>query len=278
MKKVIIILCCLLAVFSSSAQGTKDESLSALPTVYLNRNITVHFTSPVEIKYADISSGSIVGDLPLKNVFRIKAVDSIFSQHSSAVLTIITENSISQFKLILDEDLSDSGIKTNIEMTADLMQPFGFSGIELSSVELRQLSLGIIKNKPAKNHKTASQFGIVGNLSGLYTLDDYIFLDLSYLNSSNIRYDVEGVSFSLEDKKINSASNNQSVILKPEFTLFKAEPFKHQYRNVFVFRKFNYPGSKVFRIRLSEKQISGRVVSFDIKYSKLLDADILIAK
>jgi len=71
------------------ADGVKERDL---PIIYLPANVSVHFISPEPIGYVDISEKSIIGDLPLKNVLRIRLKDSV--KHADAVITITGEKFI----------------------------------------------------------------------------------------------------------------------------------------------------------------------------------------
>ena len=81
------------------------------------------------------------------------------------------------------------------------------------------------------------------------------------------------MKFSIEDKKIYKATNNQSILLNPLFSLNDQTKVRKSYRNIFVFEKFTFPNSKTLKIRLIEEQISGRVIDMKINYSDVLQAD-----
>jgi len=49
--------------------------------------------------------------------------------------------------------------------------------------------------------------------------------------------------------------------------------FKKRYRNVIVIKKLTFPDAKVLKIEVSENQISGRVITLDINYDDVLNAD-----
>ena len=118
-------------------------------------------------------------------------------------------------------------------------------------------------------------FGIEGRLNHIYAAGDYLFMDISYRNKTRLKYDVDDFRFKLDDKKVTKASNVQSVEIKPEFVLFNVPVFAKYYRNIFVLKKMSYPGNKVLHADLSEKQLSGRVITLAISYKDMLDADIL---
>ena len=124
--------------------------------------------------------------------------------------------------------------------------------------------------KQHRNIAHAKAFDILGNVNHLATLGDYIFVDIGYTNFSNLRFDTDEIRFKIEDEKINKASTVQSIEIKPEFVLFGSPAFKRSFRNVFVFKKFSFPGHKVLKIELSEKQISGRVVEMKLNTDNCL--------
>lgn len=109
----------------------------------------------------------------------------------------------------------------------------------------------------------------------MYTAGDHIFLDITYYNQSNLPYQIDEQRFKIEDKKITKATNVQSVEIKPVWQLYPSSAFKKQYRNVYVLQKATFPGNKVLNIELTEKQISGRVLTLQMKYKDILNADSL---
>ncbi|RZK40253.1 MAG: DUF4138 domain-containing protein [Pedobacter sp.] len=47
-------------------------------------------------------------------------------------------------------------------------------------------------------------------------------------------------------------------------------------KGIFQNKKFTFPGNKILQVQLSEKQLSGRSISFSIRYSDVLDADVMV--
>jgi conjugative transposon TraN protein len=242
----------------------------SLPAVFLPDNHTLHFISPEPIQYVDISSKSIEGDLPLKNVLRIKLRDTV-KCFKDAVITITGEKFIAQYHLFSGNSLSPSEI--NI-LPAD-MRPLDIAGIGLSQNQLRKMSLDLFAQRPEKHLEKVNSFGMEGKLNHIYTAGDYIFLDVAYRNKTNLGYDIEDFTFKIDDKKVTKATNVQSVLLKPEYVLFPVPSFSRYYRNIFVIKKLTFPGNKVLHIELREKQISGRIITLCISYKDLLGADTL---
>ncbi|NQX54477.1 DUF4138 domain-containing protein [Pedobacter panaciterrae] len=264
-----------LLLFSSSV------SSQTLPNIDLPENVSLHFISPEPIQYVDISIKSISGDLPIKNVLRIKRIpDSVAGKGSNlnllpdAIVTIAGESFMAQYRIRYVPVVGGKEYPTQIEILPEHMKPLE-SGTKLSDVQLEKLATSLLFKKTQHNIAKSKAFGISGNINNLATFGDYVFIDIGYQNGTNLKYDTEEVRFKIEDQKINKATTVQSVEIKPQFILFKQPAFRKQFRNVYVFRKFSFPGHKVLKIELNEKQISGRVIGIKLKYKNLLEADTL---
>ena len=241
-----------------------------LPVVYLPEQLTIHFISPEPIQYVDISTKKLAGDIPLKNVLRIRLKDSL-QTFAGAVVTIAGEKFIAQYHLLP----GSPGVPTQVTILPADTKPLDIAGIGLSQNQLKALSLGLVAKSPDKRMEKVKAFGIRGQLNHVYTVGDYLFLDISYRNRTNLKYDIAEFRFKVEDKQVTKAANNQSVEIKPEFVLFQPPAFTKYYRNIFVFKKMSFPGNKVLRAELSEKQLSGRIITLTISYQDILDADTL---
>jgi len=263
----VIIMTACHAFAQQTASGTKK---SDLPVVYLPDNLSVHFVSPEPIQYVDISSKNILGDLPVKNILRIKYRTD--STNSDGVVTIVGEKFIAQYHIV--HSPADGGaIQTDIDILPQDMKPLDI-GIGLSQPELKNYATQLLAKKSEQLRK-AKAYGLKATLNHVYTLGDYIFLDIGYENSTNLSYDLDELRFKIEDKKVTKATNVQSLEIKPDFTLFDIPSFKKHYRNIFVFKKFTFPGNKLLNIQLDEKQLSGRVITLSIPYKDVLEADII---
>jgi len=263
----VIILAVCHAFAQQTASGTKK---SDLPVVYLPDNLSVHFVSPEPIQYVDISSKNILGDLPVKNILRIKYRTD--STNSDGVVTIVGEKFIAQYHIV--HSPADGGaIQTDIDILPQDMKPLDI-GIGLSQPELKNYATQLLAKKSEQLRK-AKAYGLKATLNHVYTLGDYIFLDIGYENSTNLSYDLDELRFKIEDKKVTKATNVQSLEIKPDFTLFDIPSFKKHYRNIFVFKKFTFPGNKLLNIQLDEKQLSGRVITLSIPYKDVLEADMI---
>lgn len=276
MKQIFIFLAGLLAGLHSYAQSTpfaEGVKKNALPIIYLPENVSVQFISPDPIQYVDISAKSVIGDLPLKNVLRIRLKDSV--NRADVVITIAGEKFIAQYHVIRADSITERDARTEIAMAPADMRPLDISGIQLSQNQLKQLSLNLFCKRPGKAIEKTKAFGLKAELYHIYTAGDYLFVDLGYRNKTNLAYDIADLRFHIDDKKITKATNVQSVELKPEFILFTNPHFQKTYRNIIILKKMTFPGNKVLHIELSEKQLSGRVITLNITYQDVLDADTI---
>lgn len=276
MKKIILFLAVLTAGLHSYAQNTpfaEGVKRNSLPIIYLPENVSVQFISPEPIQYVDISAKSVIGDLPLKNVLRIRLKDSVKS--ADVILTITGEKFIAQYHVIRADSITARDSRTQIAIEQNDTRPLDISGIGFSQNQLRQIALNLFCKRPGRAIEKTKAFGLKAGLYHVYTAGDYIFIDLGYRNKTNLAYNIEDFRFHIDDKKITRATNVQSVELHPDFVLFNNPLFQRTYRNIIVLRKLTFPGNKVLHIELSEKQLSGRVITLNISYQDVLDADTI---
>ncbi|WP_345955239.1 conjugative transposon protein TraN [Mucilaginibacter sp. PAMB04168] len=276
MKRLHLFLAVFMASLHSYAQLTpfaEGVKKNSLPIVYLPENVSVQFISPEPIQYVDISAKSVIGDLPLKNVLRIRLKDSVNS--ADAVITIAGEKFITQYHVIRADSITARDARTEIAIDPGNTHPLDISGIGLSQNQLKQMALNLFCKRPWRAIEKTKAFDLKAELYHIYTAGDYVFIDLGYRNKTNLAYNIEDFRFHIDDKKITKATNVQSVELKPEFILFNNPLFQKTYRNIIVLKKITFPGNKVLHIELSEKQISGRVINLNITYQDVLDADTI---
>jgi len=264
-----------LEVLAQTYNGTLHKK--DLKKVYVNEDISFHFVSPEPIQYVDISTGSIQGDIPIKNICRIKAVpDSISSKNSNkslGVVTIVGQKYIAQYDIRLTSD--QEYLETQTEILPVHTNPLDVGAPALSENELKEFSLLAYKNKKRSYSITNTEHDITGSVNNIYTVDDYVILDITYINKSSLRFDLDQVKFTIEDEKILKATNVQAIEVEPVYQLYDVPSFKSRFRNIYVLEKFSIPGNKVLSIELTESQISGRRLILNVKYGDILNADTL---
>ncbi|MFN0293565.1 conjugative transposon protein TraN [Pedobacter helvus] len=278
MKKLIsflmAILCTCHLLFAQLNSGVNRTDL---PDILISSGSPLHFISPEPIQYVDISSHAIAGDLPLKNLLRIKYIaDTVSNKHLTngylGIITIVGESFIAQYNLHFINNQTFPFL-SQINVLPEQMRPLNVPGMTLTSKEMYASAIRLLnspKNRPIRKNK---DFGIQAQLNNVFTAGEYVFLDITYYNSTNLSYQIDEQRFKIEDKKIAKATNVQSVEVKPVWQLYNSTSFKKQYRNIYVLKKLTFPGNKVLNIELTEKQISGRLLTLQLKYSDILKAD-----
>ena len=193
-------------------------------------------------------------------------------KNNLGIITIVCQSFMVQYQVNYLNYRRDA--VANIQIQPEDMQPLEFPAMAFSKMELHNFSLDIIRNKKTNNPIRAEKdLKLTMQINNVYVVNDYIFLDMTIKNNSNLSYDIEDLKFSLEDKKIHKATNNQSVDLTPILQLNPQKHFRKNFRNIYVFKKFTYPNSKVMMIRLIEEQLSGRTIEMKVNYSEILKAD-----
>lgn len=276
MKRSIVFLMVILwAAQGLYAQNPAQTYRKDLPDIAISRDISLHFISPEPIQYVDISTHAIAGDLPLKNVLRLKIIpDSAAQFEGAGIVTIVGESFIAQYNLRYTEGHSFA-MPSKINILPEHIRPLDIPGISLTSREMQDFAMRILQEPSGSTLRKAKAFGLQAKLNHVYTSGDHIFLDITYYNQTNLPYQIDEQRFKIEDKKITKATNVQSVEIKPVWQLYPNSAFKKQYRNVYVLKKATFPGNKVLNIELTEKQISGRILTLQMKYRDILNADNL---
>ena len=287
MKTILYSLLLSTAQFLTAQTATKEQIISDLPEIEITEGINLHIISPEPIQYIDLSTQKLTGDLPATNIARIKITDNpesnetekikkqttFISGQNIGIITVVGQSFIAQYKAIY-RNFENLNTVTNIHIQPEDIQPIEFDKMVFSNLELRKFAMDIIQKKSEKNPiRKEKNLQLNIQLNNVYVMSDYIFLDMTVKNNSNLSYDIDDLKFSIEDKIIYKATNNQSIEMTPVFQLNPQKHFRKNFRNIYVFKKFTFPNSKVMMIRLIEEQLSGRTIEMKINYSDILKAD-----
>ncbi|WP_312304101.1 conjugative transposon protein TraN [Chryseobacterium sp.] len=287
MKAILYTLLIFITQLFTAQTATKQQLSSDLPELEITEGISLHIISPEPIQYVDLSTHKLTGDLPSTQIARVKIVEKDSAtkvqeptdgdqekwKTNLGIITVVGQSFIAQYKAVY-RNPENLNTVTNIHIQPEEMQPIEFDKMAFSNLELRKFTMDIIQKKSEKNPIREEKYlGLSVQLNNVYVISDYIFLDMTFKNNSNLSYDIEALKFSVEDKKIHKATNNQSIEMTPLFQLNPQKHFRKNFRNIYVFKKFTYPNSKVMMIRLIEEQLSGRTIEIKINYSEILKAD-----
>lgn len=264
MKKLAFILP--LFLFSVLVFGQRKEP----ETIFIHKDISTHFISPEPIKYVDISTDDVAGDIPVDNILRVKPKNG---KPALGVVTIVGERFMVQYKLSYATAAGEA--HTEVRINPMQVDEFINPAVSMSTGDMQQFALQAVQERPRLTHVSNRVQQMEIRLNNIYTVGDYFFLDVSMRNRTNIPYDIDQLRFMIEDKKVVKATNFQQLEVEPVFTLYDTDGFKRRYRNVFVFKKFSFPDEKVFNMEVAEEQVSGRTISLKVNYKDVLNADTL---
>ena len=246
MKNIVIVAAAMLLVSSAKAQQTYQE----LEQITVNEQVTTLVTASEPILFVDVSTDKVAGDKPIENTVRFKPKDA---EHTDgevlAIATIVTERYRTQYALVYTTKMTEA--VTDKEIAPYERTAYRNPAVSLSTEDMTKFARRVW-NSPAKIHNVKA-----------FSVD----------NRTNIRFDIDELRVKLVDKKVQKATNNQTIELPLALVLDHSRSFLHGYRNVIVFKKMTFPNDKVVTIELSEKQISGRAISISVDYEDVLSAD-----
>ena len=268
MKNIVIVAAAMLLVSSAKAQQTYQE----LEQITVNEQVTTLVTASEPILFVDVSTDKVAGDKPIENTVRFKPKDA---EHTDgevlAIATIVTERYRTQYALVYTTKMTEA--VTDKEIVPDERTAYRNPAVSLSTEDMTKFARRVW-NSPAKIHNVKAKSNrMLMRLNNIYAVGEYFFLDFSVDNRTNIRFDIDELRVKLVDKKVQKATNNQTIELPLALVLDHSRSFLHGYRNVIVFKKMTFPNDKVVTIELSEKQISGRAISISVDYEDVLSAD-----
>ncbi|TWI15690.1 conjugative transposon protein TraN [Sphingobacterium siyangense] len=269
----------LIAKVPAMGQSPGDHLLGDLKSIRLSKGNTVHILSPEPIRYVDISSKKVAADLPMENLLRLKIVpDSLNLDGVGAELgsvTLVGENYLTQFRALQSEQYVETRSPVLYQIDPLTVVPLEQAENSLSRSQMRSLSYTLLAQSDKRPLRKEERFGVGIHLNSIRTVGDFIFLDLSFTNKTKLSFRPDQLRFFIEDKKITKATNVQSVEIEPIWQFGPFDVLRKKNRNIYILKKVTFPGSKILRVSLTEKQMSGRTIDLKIKYQDILNADSL---
>ena len=267
MKKIFLAAVAFVALSTNSAIA-QDKVLS---TLYVNKDVTTHLIMPETIKLVDISTDHVVGNQVNDNIVRIKPDTILTDGETAAVVTVIGERHIAQYKLVYS--VLPNIVHTRFTIPYCDTQEYQNPDVQMSVAEMSRYAIRMFNAKRSVQNIHSKKDKMKAWVNHICSAGDYFFIDFSLENKTKIPYDISEIRFKLEDKKQKKATNYQSIELTPEYMLNWNKHFKKRYRNVLVIKKLTFPEAKVLKLEISENQISGRTIELNINYDDVLKAD-----
>ncbi len=288
MKKIIILFCVCCHIQNTYAQKTHYTVLTNnvaiteknINTVTIPANVTVHFVSPEPIEYVDISSPDIQGDLPEKNIFRLRPDSGKIHPGDKFTVTIVTKSYISVYKLTVANLLSsDSSLQNGAYVIS--INPNDAVQVNQSDILSKQqcfdLAIKAIKKKRSIFDINTKAYGMKMYVTNIYSVGDYIMVRLEVKNKTRLQFDIDQIRFKIIDKHQVKATISQDIELKPVYSLYETNGsiITNRFNNFYIFKKFTYPTQKLLEIEMTEKQYSGRRLNLKVEYNQILKSQQL---
>ena len=288
MKKIIILFCLSCLIQNTYAQNTNYTVLARnvsiteknINTVTIPANVTVHFVSPEPIQYVDISSPDIQGDLPEKNIFRLRPDAEKIYPGDKFTITIVTPAYISVYKLTVADLLSnDSSLQNGayvISINPNDAVQVNQSDV-LSNQQCFDLAIKAMQKKRSIFDIDTRAYGMKMYVTNIYSVGEYIMVRLEVKNKTRLQFNIDQIRFKIIDKHKVKATVSQDIELKPVYSLYQSddEIITDKFSNFFIFKKFTYPTQKLLEIEMTEKQYSGRRLNLTIRYNQILKSQQL---
>lgn len=253
MKTILRITISIFLIMLTPAMIFAQHKNAPIPVIRINKEISTHIIMKEDIKYVDVSTPEVIGNIPIPNIVRIKPLFTKKEGSEAAILSIITQNHFYQYKLIYStEKKADARYEQQDKDKSETNNQ--------DEQEFQEQSVALLSRK-GKSHKTKID-GMVLRLFKLYYNKDYTYLRIEIKNRTWIRFDIGSINFALKEKKRLKASNNQTIPLKPIYQLQPLNKIEKRYDNVFVFRKFLITKKMKLSITLNEKEQNGRVIKW----------------
>jgi conjugative transposon TraN protein len=234
---------------------------------------TVHIVSPEDISYVDISSPEVDGDITEKKLCRIKT--SKLKEGDQFTVTVVTKTFLSVYEFTCSAGKPEmETLVVNINsLQAVPINQMGY----LRQVDFNGLAINAMGRKREVYDLHSKAYDLRLWVNNIFIVGDYLLLDISIKNKSNLVFDIDQVKFTIKDEKILKATVSQELTIEPFYRFYEDHglQIKKSYRNFYCFKKFTFPTDKVLSIELTEKQISGRKILLSIDYKQVLAATTL---
>ena len=288
MKKIIALFCLSLILANINVQ-TGIYTVLASNVLINNQNINTatiplnsntHFVSPEPIEYVDISSPNVQGDLPEKNIFRLRPDPGKIHPGDHFVVTIVTKGYISAYKLLVADTVNNDSASSR-ESYVISVNPNDAVQLNQSDVLSNQECFNLVVKAMDHNRSiykiNSRAYDMKMYVRNMFAFGDYIMIELTAHNKSNLQFNIDQIRFKIIDKHTVKATINQDIELTPAYSLYQSEGrvITDRFSNYYIFKKFTYPTEKLLEVEMTESQYSGRKVDLKIKYKQVLDAQAL---
>lgn len=243
---------------------------------------TTHLIFPAPIRYVDLGSANIVAAKAesAENVLRVKASVKDFETETN-MSVICTDGSFFAFNVKYAKEPE----KLSLEMVDFLHAGEGnlpsnkadiyFKELGNETPTLVRLLMSTIhkQDKRLVKHISAKQFGMQFGLKAIYAHNGLLYFHTSIRNTTNMRYQIDYVTFKVVDKAVTTQTAIQETILQPlrAYNDLAVVAPKSELRTIYALEAFSLPEGKILEISLHELN-GGRTLTFTVDNKDLVRA------
>ncbi|SHM05734.1 conjugative transposon protein TraN [Flavobacterium saccharophilum] len=271
---------------SASAQGnqTANLDLGTIPpyNMQVTYDKTSHLIFPSAIRYVDLGSEYLTASKAedAENVLRVKASVKGFEEETN--FSVITDDGLfysfnvqySSFPSSLSYELQTmQKALDRADGNGILFEELGKTAPSLAGLILKTIYKN---NKRIVKHIASESFGVQFSLRGIYIHNGRYYFHTQLVNSTNVPFNIDYMSFKVVDKKTARRTAAQEIPLVPLRTYKPLAEVqgKATDQNVFLLDQFTIADDKLLLIEIFEKN-GGRHQTLKIENSDLVKATLI---
>lgn len=233
-------------------------SLAAqMPSVCISSNKTTSLIFPFPIKHVDRGNKEILVQqvTAAENILLVKAATPHFSESNLSVIT--GDGSLYSFAVCYDPSPSVWVYQLPVQKTA----------------AMATYAAAVLLSQPLVKGLHNSKWDMHLRITGIYVKGDVLYYQLSLRNESPLDYSIDGLRFSIRDKKQSKRTAIQEIELHPLLLAGNASQVKaHDVTTIVVaLEKHVLPDRKMLVVDVAEKG-EGRSLSLQISNKYILSS------
>ena len=170
MKKFLFAAVAFVAPGTASAEFT-DKVLN---TIYVNKDVTTHLIMPETIKLVDISTDYVVGNQVNDNIVRIKPDTILADGDMAAVVTVIGERHIVQYKLVYS--VLPNIVHTRFDIPYSDTQEYTNPDVNMSVAEMSHYAIRMFNAKRTVKNIHSKKDKMKAWVNHICSAGDYFFI------------------------------------------------------------------------------------------------------
>lgn len=266
----------MMTILLSTWVVSRAYSQHEIRTIEIAYHKTSSIVFPAVIKFVDRGSRDVLAQKAkgVDNVLQLKAARENFPETNLTVIT--ADGTLHQFTVNYSLEPGTLALDLSGPQNATSRQtlPLIFH-TEVTESDMEEHARKIVSTKRIRlmnerRHKISL------SLNGIYIKENVIFYHLRVRNQSNIRYDVDFLRFSIQDKAKMKRTAIQEVDVNPIYVYGDNQTIRSRSTQdiVYALEKFTIPEAKYLSVEMFEKN-GGRNLNLFIKNRRIVNARLV---